>query len=182
MAKFITPPSRYEDLSVKANGFHYQTLYDSTTLNGLIMLYLHYGKQFVKTVLSAPPSGGAGQRLSCVLRAAIYRDISLLDGLRCSKYFENSWGNLEGSKRDLGAVKGCNSGWYSYQEPRLWPTAYKPFGILRRSLWSEEGTRRCPISTNIIIVTGWSFCAVNLCNEILIFPCNKRYQRKEVSS
>lgn len=124
VAKFITPPSRYKDLSVKANGFHYPAVYDSTTLNGLIMLYLHYGKQFVKTVLSAPPSGGAGQRLSCVLGAAVYRDISLLDGLRCSKYFENSWGNLEGSKGDLGAVKGCNSGWYSYQEPRLWPTAY----------------------------------------------------------
>lgn len=90
MAKFITPPSRYKDLSVKANGFHYPAVYDSTTLNGLIMLYLHYGKQFVKTVLSAPPSGGAGQRLSCVLGAAVYRDISLLDGLRCSKYFENS--------------------------------------------------------------------------------------------
>lgn len=90
VAKFITPPSRYKDPSVKVNGFHYPAVYDSTTLNGLIMLYLHYGKQFVKTVLSAPPSGGTGQRLSCVLGATVYRDISLLDGLRRSKYFENS--------------------------------------------------------------------------------------------
>lgn len=90
MAKFITPPSRYKDPGVKVNGFHYPAVYDSTTLNGLIMLYLHYGKQFVKTVLSAPPSGGTGQRLSCVLGATVYRDISLLDGLRRSKHFENS--------------------------------------------------------------------------------------------
>lgn len=62
MAKFITPPSRYKDLSVKANGFHYPAVYDSTTLNGLIMLYLHYGKQFVKTILSAPSSGGSPAR------------------------------------------------------------------------------------------------------------------------
>lgn len=172
VAKFITPPSRYKDLSVKVNGFHYPAVYDSTTLNGLIMLYLHYGKQFVKTVLSAPPSGGTGQRLSCVLGAAVYRDISLLDGLRRSKYFENSWGNLEGSKGDLGAVKGCNSGWYSYQEPGLWPTCIQYLlGILRESLWSGEGMRRCPISniiSNIIIVikAEWSFCQVNLWNEI----------------
>lgn len=29
------------------------------------MLYLHYGKQFVKTVLSASSSDDAGRRLSC---------------------------------------------------------------------------------------------------------------------
>lgn len=84
------PLSRYKDRSVKVNGSHSPTVYDYTALNGLIMLYLHYGKQFVKTVLSAPPSGGAGQRLSCVLGVAVYRDISLLDGLRRSKYFGNS--------------------------------------------------------------------------------------------
>lgn len=84
------PLSRYKDRSVKVNGFYYPAVYGYTTLNGLIMLYLHYGKQFVKTVLSALPSGGAGQRLSCVLGVAVYHDISLLDGFRRSKYFENS--------------------------------------------------------------------------------------------
>lgn len=164
MAKFITPPSRYKDLSVKVNGFHYPAVYDSTILNGLIMLYLHYGKQFVKTVLSAPPSGGTGQRLSCVLGATVHRDISLLDGLRRSKYFENSWGNLEGSKGDLDVVKGCNSGWYSYQEPGLWPTAYNISSISFVDPFDLRNKERCPISTNIIIVTGakWSFCEINL--------------------
>ena len=84
----------FEDLNVKANGFHYEAVYDSTTLKSLIMLYLHYGKQFVKTVLSAPPSGDAGQRLSCVLRAAVYRDISLLDAFAIgstSRIHEETW-------------------------------------------------------------------------------------------
>lgn len=83
--EFTTLFWRYKDRSVKVNGIYYYTrsIWLYYTLNGLIMLYLHYGKQFVKTVLSALPSGGAGQRLSCMLgTAAIYRDISPLDGFR----------------------------------------------------------------------------------------------------
>jgi len=62
--------------------------------NGLIMLYLHYGKQFVKTVLSATPGVDAGQeaqlratrsRSACI---AIYRCFGGL--LVAAGYLENS--------------------------------------------------------------------------------------------
>lgn len=88
-------PSSYKDRSVKVNDPRYPRyppVYDYTD-NGLIMLYLHYGKQFVKTVLSAPPSVDAGQEAqlrgirSCYTCIAIHRSSG---GLRRSRYFENS--------------------------------------------------------------------------------------------
>lgn len=89
------PLSRHKDRSVKVNGFHSPAVYDYTALNGLIMLYLHYGKQFVKTVLSAPPSGGAGQRLSCVLGVvsciAIYRSSMVFAVASTSGIHEETW-------------------------------------------------------------------------------------------
>lgn len=146
------------------------------------MLYLHYGKQFVKTVLSAPPGGDAGQRLSCMPGATVYRDISLLDCLRRNKYFENSWGNLEGSKGDLGAVKGCNREWYSYQEPGLWPTAdnTSPVSFAETPLIWRRRTGGCPIPINVITIISYESndSPANLF-EVNFFPRNKKFLREK---
>lgn len=55
------------------------------------MLYLHYGKQFVKTVLSASSSDDAGRRLSCAPEVSGMRYIVIRCVIRGLGVFEKKF-------------------------------------------------------------------------------------------